>query len=96
MLACLAVIMVGFGMAVASVATSTYAIESATEKDYPKTVSNFQTMQTLGGLVFATVPGLLADKTGDYILPYMIMFALILASALLLQGVYLVVKKKIL
>ncbi len=94
LLACIAVAMVGFGMAVASVATSTFAIESATEQDYPKVVSNFQTMQTLGGLIFATVPGFLADRTGDYILSYVIMFTLILISALLLQGTYLVIKKK--
>ncbi|MDO4556967.1 MAG: MFS transporter, partial [Lachnospiraceae bacterium] len=38
-LACLASIMVGFGMAVASVATATYAVESANETDYPRVVS---------------------------------------------------------
>lgn len=33
--ACMASLLVGFGMALASVATSTYAVEVASEQDYP-------------------------------------------------------------
>ncbi len=56
--------LMGIGIALASVAVSTYAIEVASEKDYPSIVSNFQTTQTFGGLVFVTVPGIIEDKTG--------------------------------
>ncbi len=92
--ACAGVVMVGFGVAVGSVATSTYAVESATAEDYPRIVSRFQTVQTLGGLVFATVPGYLADRTGDYIFSYVLMLLLVVVSALILQGGYLVIRKK--
>lgn len=92
-IACIAAMLVGFGMAVATVATSTYASEIATEEDYPKLVSCFQTSQTLGGLVFATIPGLLADITGDYIPAYAIMFLFILVSTALLQGIFLIIQK---
>lgn len=91
-LACMAALLVGFGMALASVATSTYAVEVASEQDYPKVVSCFQTTQTFGGLMFATVPGFLADRTGDYIVAYVIMFVLILLSAVVLQASYTFIK----
>lgn len=93
-LAFAAALMVGFGMAVATVATSTYALGISAEKDYPKMVSRFQTMQTLGGLVFATVPGYLADRTGDYVIAYVIMFGFVVASAVILQMFYLIIRKR--
>ena len=89
-----AVLLVGAGMSVASVATSTYAVDIATEEDYPKVVSRFQTMQTVGGLAFAIMPGVLADMTGDYILAYEIMFAFVLISAIVIQGAYLRIRKE--
>lgn len=91
-MATIAVLLVGAGMSVASVATSTYAVDIATEEDYPGVVSRFQTMQTVGGLAFAIMPGVLADMTGDYILAYEIMFAFVLISAVVIQGAYLKIK----
>ncbi len=91
-MATIAVLLVGAGMSVASVATSTYAVDIATEEDYPGVVSRFQTMQTIGGLAFAIMPGVLADMTGDYILAYEIMFAFVLISAVVIQGAYLKIK----
>ena len=84
--------MIGFGCALASVATSTYASETASEEDYSRVVSSFQTTQTTGGLLFATIPGILADRTKDYILPYIIMLVFILVSAVVLQSTYLKIK----
>lgn len=88
------VVMVGFGCALASVATSTYASETASEEDYSRVVSGFQTTQTAGGLLFTTVPGILADRTKDYILPYMIMLVFVLVSAVVLQSTYLKIKRE--
>ncbi len=93
-MATIAVLLVGAGMSVASVATSTYAVDIATEEDYPSVVSRFQTMQTVGGLAFAIMPGVLADMTGDYILAYEIMFAFVLISAIVIQGAYLKIRKE--
>ena len=86
--------LVGIGVALASVAVSTYAAEVACEKDYPKIVSIFQTTQTFGGLAFVTVPGVIADMTGSYISAYCLMFLLTLFGALILQGTYVVIKKQ--
>ena len=93
-MATVAVLLVGAGMSVASVATSTYAVDIATEEDYPGVVSRFQTMQTVGGLAFAIMPGVLADRTGDYILAYVIMFAFVLISAIVIQGAYLMIGRE--
>lgn len=92
--ACVAAALVGIGCASASVATSTYAVEVATEKDYPKTVSRFQTTQTLGGLLFATVPGIIADVSGDYVIAYIMMFLFILVGAVVLQSFYVLIKRR--
>lgn len=88
-----AALLVGFGLSVASVSTSTYACEIATEKDYPKVVSRFQTMQTAGGLVFALAPGLLADLTGDYIISYVVMLTLIVVSGFVIQSSFIRITK---
>ncbi len=93
-IACTASVLAGFGMSLASVATSTYAVEVAAEQDYPRVVSVFQTTQTAGGLAFATVPGILADFTGNYVLAYVIMFLFILFSAVILQTAYMIIKIK--
>ena len=93
-LACLASALVGFGMALASVATSTYAAEVAAEADYSRVVSAFQTTQTFGGLAFTAIPGLLAGWSGNYVSAYIIMFLLILASAVVLQTAYCVIKRR--
>lgn len=77
----------GFGLSVTSVAASAYALHISTEEEYPKTVSRFQFMNTLGGLIFGTIPGILADITGSYIPSFALMFACSLigaASALIL------------
>ena len=51
-------------------------------------------MQTVGGLAFAIMPGVLADRTGDYILAYVIMFAFVLISAIVIQGAYLMIGRE--
>ena len=57
-------------------------------------VSAFQTTQTFGGLAFTAIPGLLAGWSGNYVSAYIIMFLLILASAVVLQTAYCVIKRR--
>ncbi len=83
-----AVILIGFGMAVASIAPTSFALRVATEEDYPGILSKFQTSHTLGGLIFTTVPGIIADKTDSYVISYVIMLVLITVSSVVLQRLY--------
>lgn len=41
-----------------------------------------------------TVSGIIADRTGNYIITYILMFMLTLAGAVLLQGEYQVIQKQ--
>ncbi|MBR3124808.1 MAG: MFS transporter [Mogibacterium sp.] len=83
-----AVILIGFGMAVASIAPSAFALRVASEKDYPGILSKFQTSHTLGGLLFTTMPGIIADRTDSYVISYLIMLGAIVVSSIILQRVY--------
>ena len=83
-----AVIMIGFGMAVASIAPTSFALRVASEGDYPEILSKFQTSHTLGGLIFTTIPGIIADKTDSYVISYIIMLVLITVSSTILQRMY--------
>ena len=87
-LAATAVILVGFGFSVASIAPSAFAARVAAEEDYPKTISRFQTCSTLGALLFAAVPGIIADRTGNYIATYILMTGTVVLAMIILQGTY--------
>lgn len=86
--ACSASFLAGFGLSVTTVGTAPYAMRISSRKDYPRIVSRFQFMLTLGGLIFSLLPGILADMTGDYILAYVIMLVLCVISSILVQGAY--------
>lgn len=83
-----AVILIGFGMSVASIAPASFAVSISSEKDYPSVLSRLQTSHTLGGLVFATVPGIIADRTDSYVISYVIMLSAIIISSIILQRAY--------
>lgn len=51
-------------------------------------LSKFQTSHTLGGLIFTTIPGIIADRTDSYVILYMIMLVLITVSSVILQRLY--------
>lgn len=78
----------GLGLAITSVAATTFAAQTAAKDDYPRVVARFQFMNTLGGLIFATVPGLLADLTGSYVPAFVLMFFTALVSSVLLLATY--------
>lgn len=75
-------------MAVASIAPTSFALRVATEEDYPGILSKFQTSHTLGGLIFTTIPGIIADRTDSYVISYIIMLVLITVSSVILQRLY--------
>lgn len=91
--ACIAVAMMGFGLAVTSVSISIYAGGIATKESYSKVVTCFQVLSTLGALLFGTVPGIIADCTGSYVIAFGIMAAISCFSAVLLQITYLLITK---
>ena len=82
------VILMGLGLAVTTVSISMYAAGAATEESYPATVTKYQVLSTLGALLFGVVPGATADRTGDYVLAFVIMLILTIAGAVIVQTTY--------
>lgn len=54
----------------------------------PATVTKYQVLSTLGALLFGVVPGATADRTGDYVLAFVIMLILTIAGAVIVQTAY--------
>ena len=71
-----------------TVSISMYAAGAATEESYPATVTKYQVLSTLGALLFGVVPGATADRTGDYVLAFVIMLILTIAGAVIVQTAY--------
>ena len=82
------VALMGFGLAVTAVSISMYAAGVSTEEQYSATLTRFQVLSTVGSLVFSTVPGIIADKTGSYVPAFVIMLVLAVIGGLVLQFSY--------
>ena len=87
------VILMGLGLPIGSLSIPLYSAGVSTESQYTKTVTQFQLMITLGGLVFGTVPGMIADHTGSYVPAFALMLATCVFCAVLMQSTYLAVRK---
>lgn len=59
--------LINTGLVVATVGISIWAANLSSEESYVRTLRNYQVSYTIGGLVFSSVPGLLADLTGSYL-----------------------------
>ena len=56
----------GFGTALGSMGSSIWAGDFVSDGEYEVVVGRCQTIQSLGGLVFSAVPGILAESFGNY------------------------------
>lgn len=83
-----AIAMMSVGLASATVSSPMYASGAVTEANYAKMLTKFQTFHTVGGLIFGTVPGIIADITGTYVPAFVIMTAFGVFSTVLLQITY--------
>lgn len=91
----LGVILMGFGYPPATVGISVWAADFSQEPDYAKTLKWFQVSYSLGGLVFASIPGLLYDLTGHYQIAYLSFFVVIPMMAGIIWRTYRFVNKKV-
>lgn len=91
--ACLSLMLMGFGIAVGSVAISTFCVSVSTAQNYPAILSRFQLMNMIGGLAFGLVPGIIADVYGSYIPAYYAMLAMAVFAAFSVQAIYLKLRR---
>ena len=74
-----ALVLLGGGMALSTVAFSVFAADFSAPGQYAAVLKRYQIAYSVGGLLSGTVPGLLADATGSYVPVF--------AGFLLLSGV---------
>ena len=71
----------GFGAAVYNVCPALWAADLSSSGSYRKTLKWLQLFYNLGGIVFPTIPGMIADRTGEYRSSY-ITFAVMMCLSL--------------
>ena len=77
------------GLSVASVGITAWAGDLSAAEQYDRTVRRFQTLATMGGLTFSSVPGMLADLFGgSYIPAYGLFLAFAAYILLAIQFIY--------
>jgi len=76
-------VLIGFGFPVSTVGNSVWASDMASPDHYPDVLRRLQVIFAGGGLLFASVPGMIADHFGSYI-PAYIMFSVLLMLNLIL------------
>lgn len=92
-LSVLTAVCMGVGYPIATIGPSVWANDLASPRQYPTVLRRLQVIYAGGALVFATVPGLLADRFGDYLPAYILFSCLVLVSLLLIALSYRVGRK---
>ena len=77
------VVCLGVGYPIATIGPSVWAGDMSSPDQYPKVVRRLQVIYAGGALLFASVPGILADRFGGTYIPAYILFSVFLALALL-------------
>lgn len=72
----LAATLMGFGFPLATVGLSVLSSELADEKHYMATLKWFQIAYAAGGMLFSSLPGILFEEFGTYVLSYGIFFVM--------------------
>jgi predicted MFS family arabinose efflux permease len=92
-LSTVAVFLLGLGYPIATIGPSVWANDLASPAAYPTVLRRFQVIYAGGALIFASVPGILADHFGGYV-PAYLLFSAMLAVALVFIGATYIQKKK--
>jgi MFS family permease len=88
-----AVAVLGVGYSVSTIGPSIWAGDLSSEMEFPKTMRTFQIFYSLGALITASVPGILADYfSGSYVPAYVMFTTMAFIASLLIVAAY--VRKK--
>ena len=82
------VLLLGIGYPIATIGPSTWAAELVSRENYATVVRRLQISYSGGSLLFAVIPGVLADHFGDYIPAYLLFSALIVITAIFVRIAY--------
>ena len=78
----------GFGSPIFAVGVPLWAAELSTAGSYERTLKWFQVLYAAGGIVFSAIPGMIGDRTGEYVSSYILFAAVALVSLGLLLLTY--------
>lgn len=84
-----AVAVLGVGYSASTIGPSIWASDLSSEVEFPKTMRTFQIFYSLGALITASIPGILADNFGGSYVPAFVMFTVMsLIASLLITAAY--------
>jgi len=81
-------IFTGIGASICTVGPPLWAGELAPAEDYARTVKWLQIFYNMGGILFSVVPGIIADRTGEYKSSFFLFAGMMTAGILILLWVY--------
>ncbi len=88
-LSLLAVLALGVGYSASTIGPSVWAGDLSSEYKFAKTIRNFQVSYSLGALITASIPGILADRfDGSYIPAYVLFTIITVIGSLLIIAAY--------
>jgi sugar phosphate permease len=82
------IVLMGLGFPIALVGLSIWAGDLSTKAQLTQAIKRLQIAYQVGGLVFSSVPGFLADRTGSYVPAYLLFCVLLFVSVAVLQCMY--------
>ena len=88
LVAAVTVLFLGFGYPLSTIGISIWCNDLVSADQYADTLSRLQVMYSSGGLIFISVPGILADILGGYIPSYMIFSGMLLLVLALMHYSY--------
>lgn len=83
-----AMVLFGLGLAVTTVGLTVYAEDLSAPEEFEDTVRQYQVAYLLGALLFGSAPGVIADRTGDYRLFYVLVTVLTVFALAVIQVRY--------
>jgi len=83
-----AAVLMGAGLSLGSVGISVWSIDMSSEANRAREIKNFQVAYSIGGFVANTLPGIVKDLVGTYVVSYAGMLVLLAAAAVIVLRYY--------
>ena len=81
-------LLVGAGLSLGSVGISVWSLDMSSPKTRTREIKNFQVAYALGGFIANTLPGIVKDLVGTYVVSYAAMVAITLTAAIIILRYY--------
>lgn len=83
-----AAVMMGAGLSLGTVGISVWSLDMSNPETRAKEIKNFQVAYALGGFIANTLPGIVKDLVGTYVVSYAAMVVVVLAAAFIVMRYY--------